>query len=105
MDTIAAFNYHPLTKITVKERLLFGLSFSQTGWVGLGIWLSFKMAEFVPKLPFSLIMGYVHYLVPFIICLFFGFITHKTGQTFIQYFISLVAYKRRKKYILHHKIT
>ena len=92
-----AFQYHPLSKETVKEKLLFRMSIEQTAWVLAGLFLSMKMTEIVPKLPFSLIFAYIHYLIPLLVCAFFGFIEHKSGLSFLAYFLSYRRYKKRKK--------
>lgn len=92
-----AFQYHPLSKTTVKEKLLFKMSIEQTAWILSGIFLSMKMTDYVPKLPFSLLFGYIHYLIPLLICAFFGFIEHRSGLSFLAYFISLRKYIKRKK--------
>lgn len=92
-----AFQYHPLSKITVKEKLLFSMSIEQTAWILGGLFLSMKMADYIPKLPFSLFFAYVHYLIPLFICAFFGFVEHKSGLSFLEYFLSYRKYKKRKK--------
>ena len=91
-----AFNYHPLSKITVREKLLFGLSVSQSLWLLAGIFIAGKMADLVPPLPFKIPYGYLHYLIPVGICAFFAFVTHKSGLTFIQYWLSYLSYRLRK---------
>lgn len=100
-----AFEYHPLSKITVKEKLLGNLSYGESMWVVLGLYLSSKMAEIVPKLPFSsdwFLFQYIHYAIPLVICLVLGFVEHKSGLSLLKYFASYVGYKRRKKKILDH---
>lgn len=101
-----AFDYHPLSKVTVQEKLLGGLTYAQTGWIGLGLYFSSKLAEIIP--PISFIKEYallcrLHYLIPLGICCIFGFVKHSSGMTFPQYFISFINYKRRKKIILDHE--
>lgn len=108
MDYGNAFYYHPLTKITVREKLILGLTFSQAAWIGLGIWLGVKMAGFIPRLPFALVLGYIHYIIPLLVCLFLGFVTHKSGQTFLQYFAGYIRFKGRRKlavnrYFVNHR--
>ncbi|KXG73721.1 hypothetical protein AN619_29390 [Thermotalea metallivorans] len=97
-----AFSYHPLSKITVKEKFIFNLTYPQTGWMLFGLFLSMKMSEFVPKLPFSMLFAYVHYLIPLLICSFFAFVEHKTGLSYAGYILSFRRYKKRKKIKIDH---
>lgn len=92
-----AFQYHPLSKITVKEKLLLRMSFSESAWMILGMFLAMQMADFVPRLPFPLLMGYIHYGIPIFICAVFAFIKHNTGMSFMQYFMKRRKYKKNKK--------
>lgn len=91
-----AFNYHPLSKMTVKEKLLFKLSISQSLWVLGGVFIAVKMADIVPPLPFSFPYAQIHYMIPLGICCVFAFVNHKSGLSLIQYGWSYILYKLRK---------
>ncbi len=105
-----AFEYHPLSKITVKEKFMGNWSLTESFWIVLGLYLSSKLAGLVPKLPLPsaianeyFILQYLHYGIPFLICIVFGFVEHKSGLKLLPYFVSYRSYKRRKKKILDHK--
>lgn len=100
-----AFDYHPLSKVTVQEKLLFGLTYAQSGWIGLGLYLSSELAGIIPPIPFIkeyAILCRLHYLTPLGVCCVFGFVKHSSGMSFPQYFISYIKYKKRRKIILDH---
>ena len=100
-----AYEYHPLSKITVKEKFLGNWSFVESIWVVSGLYLSSKMAELVPKLPISsdlFVLQYIHYALPLGICFILGFVEHRSGLGLLSYLASYMSYKRRKKRILDH---
>ena len=106
-----AYEYHPLTKVTVKETMMFNLSFSQVGWIGLGFFLTTQCFKIIPSIPLDKmglklflglekIIGGLYNLIPLGICIAFAYITQSSGMTFSQFmgsYISFLIRKRKRK--------
>lgn len=103
-----AFEYHPLTKVTVKETLILNLSFSQVGWIALGVFLSVQAYKIVPAIPLEKmgiklflglekVLGGLYNLIPLGICIAFAYITHSSGMSFSQFLGSYIEYRIRKR--------
>ena len=103
-----AFEYHPLTKVTVKETLILNLSFSQVGWIGLGVFLTAQCYKIIPSLPLDKmglklvlglekIIGGLYNLIPLGLCIAFAYLSHASGMTFSQFLCSYLSFTIRKK--------
>lgn len=103
-----AFEYHPLTKVTVKETLILNLTFSQVGWIGLGFFLTVQCFKIIPSIPLDKmglklflglekIIGGLYNLIPLVMCIAFAYITHSSGMTFSQFLMSYLGFQKRKK--------
>jgi len=103
-----AFEYHPLTKITVKETLILNLTFAQVGWLGFGLFLTSKCYEIIPPIPLdkmglSLFMGLekiiggFYNLIPLGLCAAMAYLKHSSGMAFSQFLLSFIKFKIRKK--------
>jgi|LSQX01.1.fsa_nt_gb hypothetical protein len=104
------FEYHPLSKITVKETLILNLTFEQVGWLGLGLFLTTKMYQLIPPIPLdkmglSLVLGLekiiggFYNLTPLVICIAFAYVKHSSGMSLSQFLMSYISFRRRKKNI------
>jgi hypothetical protein len=96
-------NQHPITfKREKGEKIVFGLSFKELFWWGLGIWLCTRMYKLVPPLPIdNIIAKYMHYLLPLMFCLFIGYTEErKTGLTISKYIQYYIRERKRKRTLL-----
>lgn len=93
--------HHPLPYETkMKERFFGPLSIGEAIWIFVGAVLSFQMTKVIPPLPLNtIVIKYIHYLIPVGIAAFMAFATHpRTGFSIVKYFaiVFLMRFRRRK---------
>lgn len=95
----------------LKEKFLslgpLTLSLGETGWVAVGVILSYKMAQTVPPLPFiSVPFKYLHYLLPMVVTYFFSKAKHPaTGVPLWQYLWRWASIRRRNRVFYYRKVN
>ncbi len=94
-------HHHPLTRSTGPTKIAWGLSLSQILALLTGGYLSFRLSQVVPALPFgNFVLAHLHHLLPLGVITLLAFGRHgKTGLNYAVYLYYVAAYRlRRKKY-------
>ena len=89
---------HPLAfQGSQGEKLVGNFTAKQSLWLVAGGFLSFKLTQMVPSLPFdSFVFKHIHHLLPLILCSIFGFVKEgKTGLPLFTYLILWIKFQRR----------
>jgi hypothetical protein len=83
----------------VKEAIIGPFSWGQLAWLAPGLFGSYHIAQWIPKLPIdSLLFSRVHWFIPIIIALIFSsFKDHKTNLTLAQKIVSYIKLRRRNR--------
>lgn len=95
----------------LKEKFLslgpISLSLGETGWVALGVFLTSKMVQYVPPIPYVPIPGNsLHYLIPLVTTYFFSKAKHPaTGLPLWQYFARWVTIRQRQREYYYRKVN
>lgn len=87
-----------------EERLLGPLSMSATLWLGLGLFVAFRIAKAIPALPLPHLFAYIHYSIPVLISAAMAFVKYR-DMTLLQYTQMWIRYKRRNKTLLFKRIN
>ncbi len=98
--------YHPLAYDSGKgEKLIGSLSAYETMWWGMGLYASYKMAQWVPPLPINnTVFGCAHYFIPLAVCLFVAYAKHgKTGMTLFRYLLSYLSFLTRPRKLMYRR--
>lgn len=100
-------HHHPLTRNTGPTRIAWGLSLSQILALLTGGYLSFRLSQVVPALPFdSFVFAHLHHLFPLGAIALLTFARHgKTGLNYAVYLYYAATYRlRRKKYVWKRQV-
>lgn len=95
----------------IKEKFLslgpVSLSLEETGWVALGILLSYKMAKTVPPVSFLMFpFSHIHYAIPLVVSYFLSKAKHpRTGIPLWKYIGRWVAVRRRPRVFYYQKVN
>lgn len=96
--------HHPLTYDTGRgEKLVWNFTGYQAFWLGLGLFLAWKVGRLVPRLPFGGIFGYLHYLPPVLLGAVFAFGRHASGPRLFDYLIFWLQFKRRPRALAYRR--
>jgi hypothetical protein len=92
----------------VKERFFslgpFSFSLGESGWVALGLYLSYQLTKNVGPLPLPIPASHLHYAIPLLATYFFSKARHPaTGIPLWEYFGRWVAVRRRKRAFYYRK--
>lgn len=83
----------------IKEAIIGPFSWGQLLWLAPACYLSYQIANHVPKLPIdSIIFNRIHYFLPIIIALIFVMVKHpNTNLTLAQYLIVQIKFRARQR--------
>lgn len=96
--------FHPLTYKGKGEKLLFGLTLSESIWIGSGLYASAKLVEWFPPIPFlPLGLNYIHCVIPILFCVFMAFAKHPNGLSITQYIISRIQFELRPRVLVYRR--
>ncbi|MDR6243452.1 hypothetical protein JOC58_001339 [Paenibacillus hunanensis] len=101
--------YHPISyKSRIKERFLkiagISLSFKDTIWWGLGLYLSTRMSQFVPRIGSDWLYSRIHYGIPFAVCLYLCYAKHTgTNLPVWRYYAGIIKLRLRKRIYQYRK--
>lgn len=98
--------HHPLAYDTGRgEKLIGSLTGREVLWWGLGLFLTYQMAQVVPPLPLSnFVFRYVHYLLPLAGTLLLCYGREgKSGMTLFSYIVSYLLFIRRQRTFVWQK--
>lgn len=85
-----------------EEKLLWRFSMSQSIWIVVGVALSYQMTGLVPPLPLPNIFGYLHYLLPLLVCATFAFVKVR-DMTLFQFARVWIRFRRNKQQLLYRQ--
>lgn len=96
---------HPLPyNSKIKERLIGRFSFGQSAWILAGLFLSYKMSQYVPRLGNDMLFSRIHYLLPLALCLFLCYTKQPaTGLPIGKYILIIVNLRMRRRTYLYRK--
>lgn len=83
----------------VKEAIIGPFSWGQLAWIAPGLLGSYKLAQWIPKIPIdSILFSRIHWFIPLIISLIFAtFKDRKTNLTLAQLIITHIKLRNRKR--------
>lgn len=89
----------------VKEAIIGPFSWGQLGWLTPGVLATYKLAEWLPKLPIdSILFSRIHWLLPLAISVVFAvFKDPKTNLTLAQLFITQVKLRTRRRVFYYRR--
>jgi len=92
----------------IKEKFFsignFSLSLGESGWMALGLIISYQMSKYISVLPFSFPFSHIHYAIPVAITYFLSKAKHpRTGLALSTYLIRWYAIRRRNRVFYYRK--
>ncbi|RJX17213.1 MAG: hypothetical protein C4575_13655 [Desulforudis sp.] len=92
-------HHHPLTRKTGPAKIAWGLSLPQILALLAGGYLSFRLAQVTPALPFdNFVFAHLHHLLPLGAVALVAFARHgKTGLNYAVYLCYAAAYRLRRR--------
>lgn len=92
-------HHHSLTRQTGPAKIAWGLSLPQILSLLTGAYLSYRLSQMVPALPFNnFVLSHLHHMIPLGIIALITFARHsRTGLNFAVYLVLAAAYRFRRK--------
>lgn len=91
----------------VKEAIIGPFSWSQLGWLAPGVIATYKLAEWIPKLPIdSTVFSRIHWLIPLLITFIFAYFKDpKTNLTLPQLIMTQIKIRTRRRSFYYRRVN
>lgn len=89
----------------VKEAIIGPFSWGQLVWIAPGLFGTFKLAQWIPKIPIdSLLFSRIHWAIPLIIAIVFAtFKDRKTNLSLAKLIYTHIALRNRQRTFYYRK--